>query len=54
MLWSLCFSLSPTVRTAVQHFAAGVVVVVVAGELVPDIREPNPIAVIIPCILGLG
>jgi ZIP family zinc transporter len=45
----------PRVRSALQHFAAGVVFAVVAVELMPDvIRQHKPMAVIIGFTLGIG
>ncbi len=41
-------------RSGIQHFAAGVVFGAVAGELLPEIREQNPIAVIIGFTVGVG
>jgi ZIP family zinc transporter len=43
------------VRSALQHFAAGVIFAVVAVELMPDvIRQHRPTAVIIGFTLGIG
>ena len=43
------------VRSALQHFAAGVVFSVVAVELMPDvIRQHKPVPVVIGFILGIG
>ncbi len=44
----------PTVRSAIQHLAAGVVFAAVAGELLPEVREQDPLAVIVGFALGVG
>ena len=45
----------PKLRSAIQHFAAGVVFSVVAVELLPDvIREHKPINVVIGFIIGVA
>ena len=45
----------PRMRSALQHFAAGVVFAVVAVELMPDIiRQHKPVPVIIGFTLGIG
>jgi ZIP family zinc transporter len=45
----------PGMRSALQHFAAGVVFAVVAVELMPDIiRKHKPLPVIIGFTLGIG
>ncbi len=42
-------------RSLVQHFAAGVVMAVVAGELLPEMtREHRPVGVLLGFILGVG
>ncbi len=43
----------PTVRSSIQHFAAGVVFAAVAGEVLPEVRDQGPIAVIIGFTLGV-
>ncbi len=46
---------SPKVRSLVQHFAAGVVMAVVAGELLPEMtREHRPLGVLIGFVLGVA
>lgn len=45
---------SPTVRSLIQHFAAGVVFAAAAGELLPDVvHEKSPIAVILGGTIGV-
>ena len=45
----------PAVRSAIQHFAAGVVFSVVAVELLPDIlRQHKPWSVVVGFVLGIG
>lgn len=45
----------PTIRSAIQHFAAGVVFSVVAVELMPDIlRQHQPVPVVIGFAVGIG
>lgn len=42
-------------RSVVQHFAAGVVLAVVAGELLPEMtREHRPLGVVIGFVLGVA
>ena len=44
-----------TVRSAFQHFAAGVVLSVVAVELLPDVvRQHKPVPVVVGFVLGIG
>ena len=46
---------SETVRSVIQHFAAGVVLAAVAGELLPEMtREHQPLGVVIGFILGVA
>lgn len=46
---------SDKTRSLVQHFAAGVVMAVVAGELLPEItREHRPLGVLIGFVLGVA
>lgn len=46
---------SDKIRSLVQHFAAGVVMAVVAGELLPEItREHRPLGVLIGFVLGIA
>ncbi len=46
---------SAQVRSAVQHFAAGVVFAAVAGELIPEIKQDHePLGVIIGFSLGVA
>lgn len=46
---------SEKVRSLVQHFAAGVVMAVVAGELLPEMtREHRPLGVLIGFVLGVA
>lgn len=43
------------VRSALQHFAAGIVFSVVAVELMPDVmREHKPVPVVIGFVVGIG
>jgi ZIP family zinc transporter len=43
------------VRSAFQHFAAGVVLSVVAVELLPDVvRQHKPVPVVVGFVLGIG
>jgi len=45
----------PRLRSAIQHFAAGVVFAAVAGELMPAVmHEGRPVAVIVGFALGVG
>lgn len=45
----------PTIRSSIQHFAAGVVFAAVAAELLPEmIRERQPQAIFIGAALGVG
>lgn len=37
---------APSVTSALQHFAAGVLFAAVAGELLPDLKHQSPVAVI--------
>ncbi|MBI2753890.1 MAG: transporter [Betaproteobacteria bacterium] len=46
---------SDKTRSLVQHFAAGVVMAVVAGELLPEMtREHHPLGVLIGFVLGVA
>ena len=46
---------SEIVRSVIQHFAAGVVLAAVAGELLPEMtKEHRPLGVVIGFILGVG
>ena len=46
---------SDKTRSLVQHFAAGVVMAVVAGELLPEMtREHRPLGVLIGFVLGVA
>lgn len=46
---------SAKLRSVVQHFAAGVVLAVVAGELLPEMtKEHKPLGVVIGFVLGVG
>ena len=46
---------SDRTRSLVQHFAAGVVMAVVAGELLPEMtREHRPLGVVIGFVLGVA
>ncbi len=46
---------SEKTRSLVQHFAAGVVMAVVAGELLPEMtREHRPLGVVIGFVLGVA
>ena len=46
---------SEKLRSLVQHFAAGVVLAVVAGELLPEMtKEHRPVGVVIGFVLGLA
>ena len=45
----------PTVRSGVQHFAAGVVFAAVAGELLPEVLDIHkPVQVVIGFAIGIG
>lgn len=45
----------PTLRSAIQHFAAGVVFAAVAGELLPDVlHERAPLAAVVGFSLGIA
>ncbi len=46
---------SAKIRSVIQHFAAGVVLAVVAGELLPEMtKEHKPLGVVIGFVLGVG
>ena len=46
---------NPTIVSAVQHFAAGVVFAAAAGEILPDVMHRNsPMATVIGGIIGVG
>jgi len=38
---------SPTMRSAIQHFAAGVVFAAAAGEILPDVKHGGPLAAVL-------
>lgn len=53
--FALYRSPSERARSLFQHFAAGVVLAVVAGELLPEItKEHRPFGVVIGFVLGVG
>ena len=49
------FTLSPTVRSSVQHFTAGVVFAAIAGEVIPDVIDRHATAATVTgFVIGVG